>query len=105
MIVKCKEQIAAFLNGRNAGLHAANDAVDQLADQLRMARAELRDARAWHNNEIEKCKAEFHAELDALRRELSISFDELARAQSSLARYQISDALTQWVPSETDKMN
>jgi hypothetical protein len=104
MIVKCKEQIAAFLNGRNAGLRAANDAVDQLIDQLTKARAELRDARAWHDNEIEQLKSYFDAELAALRRELSMSFDELARAQSELARYQIDDAFAHWMPSETDRM-
>jgi len=54
-------------HGRRAGLHAVDDAVDRLIDQLMH---QFREARAEHNIATAKMKAEFSAEIAELRGEL-----------------------------------
>jgi hypothetical protein len=57
--------LAAFRTGRKAGLHVANDVVDQLMDELAAARADfskqLVATRAELNQEIDQLKAELAA--------------------------------------------
>jgi hypothetical protein len=97
MLVKTKEDIVAFLKGRQAGLRASNDAVDQLVEQLTQARRELRDARAWHLRQMSELKAYFDNEATIMRQELQ-------NALSELYRFQMRDEFRHWQPNDTDRM-
>jgi hypothetical protein len=60
MVVRNRDQFAGFVNGRSAGLRSADEAINQLMDQLAQARAE-------HEARVEEMKREFAAELDSIR--------------------------------------
>jgi hypothetical protein len=64
-------QYLAFHSGRQAGLHSASDAVEQLTEQLIAARAELREARAEYAERIAAAREHFDAEAKAMRLEFS----------------------------------
>ena len=67
MIINNLKEHAAFVSGRQTGLHSANDAVDQLTEQLIAARAELQEARVEYASKMAATKAHFDSEAAAMR--------------------------------------
>ena len=94
MIINNLKEHAAFVSGRQTGLHSANDAVDQLTEQLIAARAELQEARVEYASKIAATKAHFDSEAAAMRRELSE-----ARAQLDQLRLML---FQKWQRHQTD---
>ena len=100
-----------------AGLRAFDHAVDRLIDQLM---DQFRDARAEHNIATAQMKAEFNAEIVALRGELFAQLNaavdqikakyekevatlqrQLAEARAELSKLQVA----KWERSETMRLN
>jgi hypothetical protein len=94
MIINNLKEHAAFVSGRQTGLHSANDAVDQLTEQLIAARAELQEARVEYAGKIAATKTHFDNEAAAMRRELSE-----ARAQLDQLRLML---FQKWQQHQTD---
>ena len=80
--IRSKDDLIAFANRRQAGLRTASDAVDHLLDQLNVGREE-------HAAMAAKMKAEFDAEVAALRSELAEAYAviERLRVLNGFARY------------------
>jgi hypothetical protein len=77
VIINDMKEHAAFVIGRQAGLHSDNDAVDRLTEQIIAARAELQEARVEYASKIATTKAHFDSEAAAMRRELSEALAQL----------------------------
>jgi hypothetical protein len=67
----------AFLVGRQTGLHSSDEAMTQLAEQLRLARKELAEARAAHSQMMAQVRQHFDAEVLAVRKEMESMVAEL----------------------------
>jgi hypothetical protein len=77
MIINDMKEHAAFVIGRQAGLHSDNDAVDQLTEQIIAARAELQRARLEYHDKIAAAKAHFDSEAATMRQELREAIAQL----------------------------
>lgn len=77
MIINNKHEYRSYMNGRSAGLRTTADAMDQLSEQLRLARAELQEARSEFAERIAATKEHFNSEAAAMRKELTAALAEL----------------------------
>jgi hypothetical protein len=81
----------AFIQGRQAGLHTADDAVNQLMERMQYMMAQ-------HDDMMAQIKAEFQKEITSLRQQLT-------EARAELAKLQLLNAFRDCERSETDKLN
>jgi F0F1-type ATP synthase membrane subunit b/b' len=84
MRVRNADQVRAFAVGRQCALRATDDAMTQLADQLREARAELEDARREYAEKISAARNYFDGEVRAMRAELAESLSQLHQLRESM---------------------
>jgi capsule polysaccharide export protein KpsE/RkpR len=77
MIVRSTEQLRCYVTGREDALRITSEYVEQLAEQLREARAELQQVRAEREAAFAKIKAQFDADAAAMRKELTSAIAEL----------------------------
>ena len=97
MILQSKGQIAAFTVGRQNGLRASYDAVEQLTEQLIAARAELQQARAERAAMMDKANEHVRKECEACRKELTIALEEVNQLRLLMFH--------QWTRTEADVLN
>ena len=83
-IVRNRDEVRAFLTGRQAGVRTTSDAMDQLAEQLREARADLQQARAEYADRIANARGHFDAEVAAMRKELDAAMSSLNSLRASM---------------------
>jgi hypothetical protein len=95
MVIHNKGEHKAFLVGRQAGLRSYSEAMEQLTEQLRAARAELQEARADHAARMAACKAHFDRECKAIRREMEEMIAELKGL----------DSFAKMTRTEADRLN
>lgn len=96
MIVRSLDEHRAYLVGRQSGLRGSNNAVEQLVEQLMLARVELQDARVEYANKIAATRAHFDSEVASMRQELAASLAELDQLRLTMFqawRRQPNDAL------------
>ena len=97
MIVKNKGQQMAFLVGRQSGLRTSYDAVEQLTEQLRLARAELQQARAERAAIMNKAHEHIERESAACQKELATALEELQQLRLTMFH--------NWKRTEADTVN
>lgn len=93
---RTKAQCLTYQAGRQTGLRTANEACDQLTEQLIAARAELQEARAEYAERIAAAREHFDKEAKAMRLELSEALAELDTLRLLM--------FNKWKPSETDRV-
>lgn len=77
LIVDNVKEAAAFVVGRQSALRSANDAMDQLTEQLIEARRELQEARADHAAKMVALQVHFDSEAQRMQQELSEGIAQL----------------------------
>lgn len=92
-----KFQKAAFRVGHQFGLRASSEAMYELAEQLRYARAELQEARAEYAAKIERTREHFNSEAAAMRKELTSALAEIDQLRRTMFQ--------KWERHPTDPLN
>jgi hypothetical protein len=97
MLVHSTDEHRAFVVGRQSALRSASDAVEQLTEQLIIARAELQQARADHAARMAALQARFDSEAAAMRHELSEGIAQLDSLRLLM--------FSKWQRHQTDALN
>jgi hypothetical protein len=84
MVVKTAAEQRAPVVGRQCALRDTSSAMDQLTEQLRIARIELAEAQREYASKIQAARDHFDEETSAMRRQLSEAMEALNDLRASL---------------------